>query len=104
MVGFWPGSAKVTRYAGLVDRIPRADRPYAVAAAVSYDFNNELTIILSSVNLSIEMLDFDHPALPLLLDLQDAAERCAGRAEGLLNYSASKGTLPGAVSFESLIE
>lgn len=86
-----------------VDRIFKLDRPYAVTATVSHDLNDELTIILSSALLSIDLLDFDHPAVPLLLELVSAAERCAGRAENLLNYSARKAPLPGPVPFDSLI-
>ena len=87
-----------------MERIFRLDRPYAVTASVSHDLNDELTIILSSVMLSIEMLDLDHPAVPLLLELQCAAERCADRSEGLLKYSSRKGGLPVTASFETLIE
>jgi hypothetical protein len=80
------------------------DKPYSVTASVSHDLNDELTIILTSALLSIDMLDLDHPAVPLLLEIQCAAERCADRAEGLLRYSWRKGGLPVAASFESLIE
>ncbi len=87
-----------------MERIFKLDKPYSVAASVSHDLNDELTIILSSALLSMELLDLDHPAVPLLLEIQCAAERCAGRADGLLNYSARKGGLPVPASFETLIE
>ena len=87
-----------------MERLTQADRPYAVAAAVAHDFNNELTIILTAVTQSLEMLDDEHPAVDLLLDLQDAAQRCAWRAAGLLNFSARKGLLSAPISVEHLLE
>lgn len=76
----------------------------AVAAAAAHDFNNELTVILSSVTTSIQNLEPGHPARPLLLDLQNAAQRCAWKASGLLNFSAESGTPPVRAPFESLIQ
>ena len=74
-----------------------------MAAAAAHDLNNELTVILSSVNQSIEALESGHPALPILLDLQQAAQRCAWKASGLLNFSARHGIRPSATPFESLL-
>jgi len=82
----------------------RADRAYAVAAAVARDFNDELTVILSSVSESLVSLEEDHPARALLLDLRDAALRCAWKAEGVLQFSAHGGMRPTAATLESLID
>jgi hypothetical protein len=86
-----------------VERLTKADQAYAVAAAAAHDFNEELTVILSSVNNSIEALEPGHPARPHLLDLQFAAERCARTTSGLLAYSFSHGLRPLATPFETLI-
>ena len=58
----------------------RTDHAYAVAAAAARDFNDELTVILTSVSESLGSLDEGHPAHAILLDLQGAAQRCAWKA------------------------
>jgi hypothetical protein len=87
-----------------VNRAIRIDHAYAVALAAASDFNDELTVILTSVSESLESLDEDHPARVLLLDLQKAAQRCVYKAEGLLQFSARGGTRPSAASMERLID
>ncbi len=87
-----------------VERLTRIDRAYVIAAAAAHDLNNELTVILSSVRDSILTLEPGHPARPLLLDLESAAQRCAWKASGLLNYSARRGVQAPAVPLERLIE
>jgi len=87
-----------------VERLTKADRLSTVAAAVAHDLNNELTVILTSVARTIEALDPGHPSRELLLDLQGAAQRCAWKTSGLLNYSARLGARPVAAPLEDLIE
>lgn len=82
----------------------KSDRVWAVAAAAAHDLNDELTVILTSVTSSIEALEPGHPARPLLFDLQSAAQRCAWKASGLLNYSARHGAQGVAVPLETLLE
>jgi hypothetical protein len=82
----------------------RTDHAYAVAAAAARDFNDELTVILTSVSESLGSLDEGHPAHAILLDLQGAAQRCAWKAAGLLQFSARRGTRPSAAPLESLID
>ena len=88
----------------VVDRLSQADKPYAVAAAAGHDLNNELTVMLTSIRLITEMLDPDHPAVPLLLDLVSAVQRCAWRASELLTFSARRGLLAGPTSVGRLLE
>ena len=76
----------------------------AVAAAAAHDLNDELTVILNSITMSIHALEAEHPAREHLLDLQSAAQRCAWKASGLLNYSARQGVRPSAISMEQAIE
>jgi hypothetical protein len=87
-----------------VERLVKADRVWAVAAAAAHDLNDELTVILSSVTSSILALEAGHPARPLLFDLQSAAQRCAWKASGLLNYCARHGAQPVAAPLESLLD
>jgi hypothetical protein len=80
------------------------DRINAVAAAAAHDLNDELTVILSSVTESLRTLEPEHPAREMLLDLQSAAQRCAWKASGLLNFTARRGVRPSAATFERLVE
>ena len=87
-----------------MDRLSKADRPYALAAAVAHDLNDELTVILSSVTISLDWLDPGDPLVPILVDLQNAAERCAWCADGLLSFSAEKGCVAGPLSVKRLLD
>jgi hypothetical protein len=82
----------------------KADRASAVAAAAGHDFNDELTVILTSVVESIRALEPGHPARPLLLDLRAAAQRCAWKASALLNFGARRGARPNAAPLEVFLE
>ena len=75
-----------------------------MAAAAAHDFNNELTVIMSSVSAALGALDVQHPARPLLVDIQAAAQRCVWKASGLLNFSARVNSVPIRASFEYLID
>ena len=81
-----------------------ADRLCVIAAAAAHDLNDELTVILSSVTSSLRALEPGHPAREMLLDLQSAAQRCAWKASGLLNFSARRGARPTAATMERLVE
>jgi hypothetical protein len=75
-----------------------------IAAAAAHDLNDELTVILSSVSASMQTVAPDHPAHIFLLELQSAAQRCAWKASGLLNFTANRGVTPAAATMESLLE
>jgi hypothetical protein len=92
-----------TRYSRTVERLTQADRVCAVAAAAAHDLNEELTIILNGAALSIEMLEPDHPARPLLSDVRSAAERSVWKTSGLLNYGIRRGVRPVPIPMERLI-
>lgn len=87
-----------------MERLTRADRASAVAAAAAHDFNDELTVIINSVSGSISSLEPGHPARPLLLELQGAAQRCAWKASALLNFGARRGVRPVPTPLEQLLE
>jgi len=86
-----------------MDYSTNAKRACAVAAAAAHDFNNELTVILSSAADALALLDATDPAHLLLLDIQAAAQRCVWKASGLLNFSARVNPDPVRASFDFLI-
>ncbi len=85
-----------------MERLTHADRACAVAAAAAHDLNDELTIIVNTTSYTLQTLEPGHPARPLLLDLQHAAQRCVWKASGLLNYGARRAR-PVNVPMERLI-
>ncbi|PWU02746.1 MAG: hypothetical protein C5B51_20325 [Terriglobia bacterium] len=86
-----------------MERITKADHACAVAAAAAHDFNNELTVILSTVSASIQALEPGHPARPHLFDLQRAAQRCARKSSGLLRFGVQRRNHPVGASLDSLL-
>lgn len=98
------GTCTAARYYRGVTKAVKIDRAYAVSAAAARDFNNELTVILSSLSESLESIEEDHPARVRLLDLQGAAQRCVWIAAALQQYSAQRGVRPSAALMESLID
>ena len=81
-----------------------AKRAGAVTAAAAHDFNNELTVILSSVTGVLAQVPADHPARQLLLDIRAAAQRCVWMTSALLNFSARLNSDPVRASFEYLVD
>ena len=86
-----------------VERSTHNERAWAVAAAAAHDWNDELTVILNSISSLIKTLGKEHPAIPILLDLQGAAQRCAWKSSGLLNCTARHGTRAGSAPMETII-
>ncbi len=74
-----------------------------MAAAAAHDWNEELTVILSSIDVLLAKGGADTPGRDILLQLRAAAQRCAWKASGLLNFTARRGVAPSAASLESLI-
>jgi glucan phosphorylase len=87
-----------------VERVVRIDRAYLIAAAAARDFNDELTVILNSLDAVLEHLEEGHPALPLLNDLQGAAQRCVWKTAGLLEFSVRRGIPPSIMRLERLLD
>ncbi len=63
------------------------DRLGSLAFAAGKDFNDELTVILSLAGLSLDRLGPAHPAVAGLVELQQAAARCAETARCLLLFT-----------------
>ncbi|MBZ5576587.1 MAG: hypothetical protein LAP40_08530 [Acidobacteriia bacterium] len=87
-----------------MERFSKIDPACALAAATAHDFNNELTVILSSASTLIGELGPGHPARRRALELQDAAQRCARKTSGLLRYGLKRGGPATRTSLERLIE
>jgi hypothetical protein len=62
----------------------KSDRLRGLAAALAKDYNDELTIILNQVALTLDLLGPGHPAMPELMNLARSAYRCADLTRGLL--------------------
>ena len=86
-----------------MERLTKADRACAVAAAAAHDFNDELTIIVNSAAESILFLEPGHPARNCLIDLQRAVQRCVWKASGLLGYTARQGMRPVSAQMERVV-
>ena len=86
-----------------MEHLNRAERACAVTAAAAHDLNNELTVILSCVCGALTELKPDHPARPLLIQARAAAQRCAFKASGLLNFSSRRGIMPVRDSLDHLM-
>lgn len=69
------------------------DRAGMLAAAVASEFNDELTLILSHCERSLEILGGGHPAAEALMELRQAALRCAAITHCLLTFTARTGAL-----------
>ncbi len=63
-----------------MERLTRADRTAAVATALAHDFNDELTVILSSVRSNL-------PADDKLVAVEDATLRCVVLTRRLLAFA-----------------
>lgn len=79
-------------------------RAAASECALAIELNDELTILLSGIRECVDETDGADPVLVRLIHMQDAAERCAHKAQLLLEAGARRGGLPrGPVSFERLV-
>jgi hypothetical protein len=88
-----------------VERLVSGDRSCALAAAaMAQDFNNELTVILSTAERAIAFLDPGHPARVDLADLQRAARRCARKCNRALTFSAAQGIAPAPWPLEAVVD
>ena len=74
-----------------------------VAAAAARDFNDELTVMLSGLDGVLDYLDDEHPALPLLAEMQGAMQRCAWKTSGVLQFAARRGVPPISASLDKLL-
>lgn len=86
-----------------MEKVTRIYRDCAIAAAAAHDWNDELTVILNSIEALLAGGSADAPGRDILLELRAAAQRCAWKASGLLNFTARRGVGPSAASMESLI-
>lgn len=78
---------------------PQPTHSDAVLAAAARELSDELTIILSAVDLLLQKLDRSR-----LQEIQLAAEKSAAAVARMLDYSTRRGAKPSAASLESLVE
>lgn len=84
---------------------PIAQRHVNVLASAAARFNDELTILGSSVQALIRNAPPPDPARPALLEMQASIQRSMWLASGMLNYAVRKGARrPMAAEPERLME
>ncbi len=69
----------------------RTPHPAELAAAVASEFNDELTLLLNELNLTLELLGRGHPAGVRLRSARHAALRCTAIAANLLEFTRRAG-------------
>lgn len=74
-----------------MDPLSKSERIATVSAAVASDLNDELTILLSSIQLAIRVIRPGDPAFQRLLEIQSAALRASWLVSNLLTYSTRNG-------------
>jgi hypothetical protein len=79
-------------------------RALAIATAFAKEAADELTVILSCASELMEALDDDDPSRPLLLELQNASQRCVAKTGILLRFTSRRGTRPSSARLEALVD
>ncbi len=77
--------------------------PAALAAAVASEFNDELTLLLNELSLTLEFLGRGHPAGARLVAARHAALRCTAIAQNLLDYTRRTGVTGRTPPLERLL-
>jgi hypothetical protein len=80
-----------------VERFAKADRAATLATAVAHDLNDELTVILSSLNADLAPGD-------KLLAVERASLRCALISRRLLAYAQRRGVVRAQVALAAFLE
>jgi signal transduction histidine kinase len=80
----------VTERTRLAEQLRHAQKLEAVgqlAGGVAHDFNNILTVVLSSAEIVLEEIDEKHPSRRSILDIQQAGRRAAALTRQLLTFA-----------------
>jgi PAS domain S-box-containing protein len=96
----------ITERKNLQKQILQAQKMEAVgqlAGGLAHNFNNMLTIVMSSVGLAIDALPIDHPVIPDLQNIQKAGTRAAALIRHLLAFSRNQAVELKIVSLNKLI-
>jgi len=75
-----------------------------LAGTIAHDFNNILTVILSSCELAAELLPDDHPSAADLAEIEDAAGRAAKLVRQLLTFGRKGARSPQLLDLGARIE
>ena len=86
-----------------VSRSPAATKAVAVGATAAHELNDELTIILGSVEFLLQR-GGDPAGRALLIDVRSAAHRCAGKTRRLLEYGRARRQGPVNAPLEKLVD
>ncbi len=89
-----PGYSRRPFYLESVRHASRNDRVPLFAAAVAHEFNEELMLILNHADVALERLGPRHPARSFVIELENAAQRCATITQGLQAFSVRGGDRP----------
>ena len=60
-----------------------------LASVIAHDLNNQLTVVLGNLSLSLDTLGPDHPVHDEILEAQHAAQRCVEMTRGLVRLTQS---------------
>ena len=74
-----------------MERNREADHACLVGQASARELNSELASVLSCASEVLGGIAPDDWVRPFLVDIQEAAQRCARRADGLLRYANNRG-------------
>lgn len=71
---------------------------------MAHDFNNEFTVILSSVSNAMMALEPGHPARQALVDTEGAIDRCTRKCRSVLAFSVRHGIQPARAPLEAVMQ
>jgi signal transduction histidine kinase len=86
-----------------LQRVRRLESIGQIAGGVAHDFNNLLAVIVNRVALAHHELAPDHPAVPDLHGIEDAADRGARLVRQLLLFSQSRVGEPELLDLNALV-
>lgn len=81
----------------------RIDRACVVAAAAARELNDELTVLLSSLDRVVDQLEKEHPALATIAEMEGSLQRCAWKASEMLEFASRRGVPPVGVKLERVL-
>ncbi len=81
----------------------RLDSIGRLAAGISHDFNNLLTLIVGNVSILVDKIDREAEAYPTLLAVKSAADDCAALTQQLLEIGRGQSLRPQTVSLNAIV-
>lgn len=90
----------------LEDRVLESQKMEAVgrmAAGITHDFNNLLTVILGNLDMILNELDANHPLFPMIKEIEQASKSAAELTSRMLVFSRRKSVATTVVSLPGLV-